>query len=135
MTTTADENAALVRRFLADVVANDDRPASNAFLAEGARIHDLVFAGSHRGWPTAGDDLAVDVRTVVATGDHVAVRGYVRGRSAAVDGRYEVAGAWFCRIEDGRIAELWSLPDGLGLLRQTGRLPSPSDRTNSSNYP
>lgn len=135
MSTTADENAALLRRYLADVVASDDTQATGAFLLEGARVHDLVFAGSHRGWPTVGDALEVDVRAVVATEDQAAVRGSVRGRSADLDGCYEVAGAWFCRIEDGRIAELWSLPDGLGLLCQTGALPRSTDETESDFHP
>lgn len=135
VTTAADENAALARRYLADVVASDDPQATSAFLTDGARVHDLVFAGPNRGWPTAGDELEIDIRAVVATQDHAAVRGFVRGHSAVVDGDYEVAGAWFFRIEDGRIAELWSLPDGLGLLHQTGALPHSTAETASDFNP
>lgn len=36
---------------------------------------------------------------------------------------FEVAYAWFCRIQNGRIAEIRSLPDGLGLMEQIGALP------------
>lgn len=135
MTTAADENAALARRYLADVVASDDPEATSAFLADGARVHDLVFDGPTRGWPTAGDEMEIDIRAVVATQDRAAVRGVVRGRSAVAAGDYEVAGAWFFRIEDGRIAELWSLPDGLGLLSQTGALPRSTVDTESDCNP
>lgn len=134
MTSTADENAALARRYLADVVAAGDRRATDAFLADGAQVQDLVFAGCHLGWPRPGDELAVDVHDVIATRDRVAVRGSVRGRPPD-GGCYQVPGGWFYRIEDGRIAELRSLPDGLGLLRETGALGPPSDTTNSEFYP
>jgi hypothetical protein len=48
---------------------------------------------------------------------------------------FTITYAWFCRIADGRIAEVWSLPNGLGLLQQLDALPEPpSDRSvNKSN--
>ena len=124
MTTNADRNAALARRYLDDVVASGDRRAARAFLAEGARVTDLVFPNRGYGWPRPDDELAIDVHDVVATGARVSVRGTVRGRPPD-GGPYEVASAWFYRVEDGRIADLWSLPDGLGLYRQIGTLPAP----------
>lgn len=134
MTTSADENAALARRFLADVVAAVDRSAADAFLAEDVVIHDPVFGAWAAGPPaTAYGDVEVDVRDLVAAGDRVAVRGIVRGsrRAAPVhhpdaDGWFEVAQSWFYRVERGRITELWRLPDGLGLLRQLGAQPTPT---------
>lgn len=92
MAPTPQENAALLRRFLTDVVIED----------------------------------------TVATDDQVAVRATVTGthRESLMDlaptGRlFEIAYVWFCRIEDGRIAEIHSLPDGLGLMRQLGAVPEP----------
>lgn len=134
MPNTADENAALARRYLADVVAADDSSAADAFLTVDASVHDPVFGAGVTGWPSPTyDSIEVDVRDLVATDDRVAVRGIVRGSPRAPldhlpspDGRFEVAQSWFYRIEDGRIAELWSLPDGLNLVRQLGTLP---DRT------
>lgn len=123
--TSAEQNAALVRRYLADVVGADDPRARHAFLAENARVQDVVFGRSDAGWPIPGEVLEVDVDDVIATEDGVAVRATVRGRSASEGHPYEVAGAWFCRVEDGRIAALWALPDGLGLARQLGTLPLP----------
>lgn len=134
MTTSADENAALARRFLADVVGAEDRSAADAFLAEDVVIHDPVFgAGAPGPPPTAYGDVEVDVRDLIAAGDRVAVRGIVRGpyRAAPLDhpdaeGWFEVAQSWFCRVERGRITELWRLPDGLGLFRQLGAHPTPT---------
>jgi len=92
MTDTTAENAALVRRFLTDVVARGDTDAAAAFVTEDVRA---TVTGSHR-------ESLVDL---APTGES-----------------FEIAYAWFCRIEDGRIAEIRSLPDGLGLLRQLGAL-------------
>lgn len=134
MASKADENASLARRYLADVVAAGDRSAVDAFLAADASIHDPVFGAKATGWPapTYGS-IEVDVRDVVATAERVAVRGIVRGSHrpsldglGGVDGRFEVAQSWFCRVERGRIAELWRLPDGLSLAQQLGVLPDPT---------
>lgn len=138
---TPKENASLVRRFLSDVVAGGDTDAVATFLAEGATDHHLVFgerqvqaAAARFGWEVlAAADVAVDIEDIVATDERVAVRATVTGRhreslmDLAPTGRsFTITYAWFCRIADGRIAEVWSLPDGLGLLCQLGALPEPS---------
>lgn len=138
MTTTPRENAALVRRFLTDVVSGGDTDAVSAFLTDDVSDHDLVFGdGGDRtgatavGWRVlAGADVSIDVEDVVASEDEVAVRGTVSGshRESLIDlaptgTSFEIAAAWFCRIDDGRIAEIWSLPDGLGLMQQLGAIP------------
>lgn len=122
---TPEENAALARRYLADVVAANEPAARNAFLTEDARVHDLGIGRSEVGWPVPGEVTAVDVADVIATEDRVAARGTVRGHTAPDGDPYAVAGAWFCHVEDGRIAELWSLPVGLGPVRRLGTLPVP----------
>jgi len=45
--------------------------------------------------------------------------GEVRG-AAPTGRRVEISGVAIFRVEDGRIAEFWSQPDQLGLLRQIG---------------
>lgn len=132
------ENAALVRGFLTDVVAGGDVAAADVFLAEDVVTRYPGFEdGGDRGaiselsWRVlAGADVDIDVTDVVATADRVAVRGRVTGthRESLMDlaptgTAFEIAAAWFCRIDDGRIAEIWSLPDGLGLMRQLGAIP------------
>lgn len=136
MTEPAAENAALARRYLYDVVAAGDPDAAELFLAPDAEVHGPDLGTVADGWPAGADGpVSVDVRDVVSAGDRVAVRAVVSGDHRAAPGRFrpptgrfEVAQGWFCRVEDGRIAELWALPDGLGLLSQLGALPTRPER-------
>lgn len=138
MASTPRENAALVRRFLADVVACGDTNAVAELLVANAEDHHLVFGGTRLretvpglGWRAlASADVDLQIEHVVASDAHVAVRGMVTGthRESLMDlaptGRaFEIACAWFFRIENDRIAEIWSLPDGLGLLTQLDAVP------------
>lgn len=138
MGATAEENAALVRRFLADVVAGGDTDAVDDFVSDDVVDHNLVFGdGEGResvtalGWTVlAGADVDVELDEVVATAEKVAVLATVTGthRESLMDlaptgESFEIAYLWLCRIEDGRIDEIWSLPDGLGLMQQLGAIP------------
>jgi len=140
MAATPQENAALVRRFLTDVIAGGDTDAVDGFLTGDVTDSNLVFGGASGpepvtalGWRVlAAADIDLVVEDTVATDDQVAVRATVTGRhreslmDLAPTGRsFEIAYAWFFRIEDGRIAEIQSLPDGLGLMRQLGAVPDP----------
>lgn len=141
MESRSQENASLVRRFLIDVVAGGDTDAVEAFITEGLVDHHLVFGETNErepvtmaGWRAlAAADIDVTVEDVVATEDKVAVRATVTGthRESLVDlastgTSFEIAYVWFCRIEDGQIVEIWSLPDGLGLMQQLDALPQQS---------
>lgn len=142
MRNTPQENAALVRRFLTDVVVGGDTDAIDAFLTDDPVDHNLVF-GDRRGrgamttlgWRVlAAADVGVDIDDVVATDERVAVRATVSGTHteslmdlAPTGTSFEIDYVWFCRIDDGRIAEIWSLPDGLGLMQQLGALAEPSE--------
>lgn len=138
MMTTPQENAALVRRFLSDVVAGGDTAAVDVFLTEDATVHNLGFGETHGqealsalGWRVlAGSNVDVDIEDVVATEDRVAVRATVSGmhRGSLMDlaptGRsFEIPYTWFCRIVHRQITEIWSLPDGLSLMQQLGAVP------------
>lgn len=138
MAVTPQENAALVRRFLTNVVAGGDTDAVSVFLADDVVSHNLVFGdGEGRegmtalGWRVlAAADVDVDIADVIATEEQVAVRGSVTGihRESLMDlaptgASFEIAYVWFCRIEDGEIAEIHSLPDGLGLMQQLDAIP------------
>lgn len=140
MRDTPQENAALVRRFLTDVVVGGDTDAVDSFLTDDAVDHNLVFGERRKpdatttlGWRVlAAADVDVDIDDVVATGERVAVRATVTGTHteslmdlAPTGASFEIGYVWFCRIHDGRIAEIWSLPDGLGLMQQLGALPEP----------
>ena len=146
MKTTREENAALVRRFLTDVVAGGDTDAVETLVTEDIADRNLVFgdeqAREHEvttlGWRVlAGTDIDIDIKQVVASNEQVAVRATATGthRESLLDlaptGRsFEIAYAWFCRVDDGQIAAIWSLPDGLGLLQQLDAIPRlPSNRS------
>ena len=147
-----EENEALVRRFLTDIVAGGDFEALEAFVAEDAAVHDIAFGGGAgfaevdalgRGILTAAD-VDVEIEDLIAEGDRVAVRATVTGTvkglptgAAATGGDFEIAYVGFYRLEDGRIAEAWSLPDTLGLVRQLEVVPEtrddPEERNVSTN--
>ena len=152
MRNTPQENAALVRRFLTDVVIGGDTDAIDAFLTDDPVDHNLVFgerrerdAMTRLGWRVLAADVDVDVDEVVATGERVAVRATVAGTHteslmdlAPTGASFEIDYVWFWRIHDGCIAEIWSLPDGLGLMQQLGTLPEPSvnrPRTEQNQHP
>lgn len=92
-----------------------------------------VVEGQKRTMGTTPQENASLVRrflTDVVADERVAVRATVTGthRESLVDlapngASFEITYVWFGRIEDGRIAEMWSLPDGLGLLQQLDAIP------------
>lgn len=133
MESTTQENAALVREFLTEVLAGGDLDALDIFLTDAAVEHHPVLEdeappSQHAiGRVLGAADVDIAIEDLVAASDMVAVRGTVTGthRASIIDvtptGRtFEIAYAWFCRIEDGQIAEIWSLPDGQQLQRQLG---------------
>lgn len=134
MATTQRENKALVEQFLTDVVAGGELDALDTFVTEDVVDHNAVF-GEHQGIEAsrkagkrvidAFADFDVTIEELIAEDDTVAVRATVSGTHARpildlepTGESFEIAYMWFYRIEDGQIAELWSLPDGLGLLQQ-----------------
>ena len=80
----------------------------------------------------AFSDFSATVDDVVAEEDTVAMRVTLRGTH---DGsfmgveptgkEFEVSNMVFTRIEDGKIAERWVLPDMLGMLQQVGAVDMP----------
>lgn len=145
MAVSARENAALVRRFLTDVVAGGDLAAVDGFLADDVIERHPIFEGTAGHSPAAdlcwrvlaAADVDVTIEEVVATTDRVAVRGIVSGThhesllDLAPTGRsFEIAHTWFCRVDDDQISAIWSLPDGLRLLQQIGAPPElPTNRS------
>ena len=138
MPSTPQETAALARGFLTDVVTDGDTDAAPLYLAGDATAHNLVHGDRRNqgslttpGWRVlAAADVGVAIEDVVATDDRAAVRGTVTGTHrepaselASTGGSFAIASAWFFRIDDGRITETWSLPDGLGFVQQLGAVP------------
>lgn len=72
-------------------------------------------------------DFEATVERIVAEGDlvamHVRWRGTHEGPFMGVEPTgetFEAENMVFTRVEDGKIAERWLLPDALGMLRQLG---------------
>lgn len=141
MDSITQENVALVRQFLTDVVAGGDTDALDHFLADDVVDYQPVLekeACSSMDWRVlAAADINIDIEDVVSSDDQVAIRGTVTGIHteslldlAPTGASFEIDCVWFARIDDGRISEIWSLPDGLGLMQQLGvSLEGNSDRT------
>ncbi len=75
-------------------------------------------------------DARATVEQLVAEGDTVAFRFVLRGTHHGIFGgipptgkSVTLTGMDFIRIADGKLAELWSNQDTLGLLRQLGAIP------------
>ena len=139
MSRKGEEHGALVKRFLIDVIGDGDLDATDVFIADGMQMHDLNSgelswldeASAHGRGVLAAADIDVTIEETVAEGNIVAVRSTLSGtmRGLPVDAHlmgnsFEIAHVGFYRIEDGQIAELWSLADGLGLVKQLGLPPS-----------
>ncbi|WP_227355644.1 ester cyclase [Haladaptatus salinisoli] len=77
-------------------------------------------------------DFEATVEDAVAEGDTVAMRVTLRGTHEGefmgiepTGNSFEVQNAVFTRVEDGKIAERWVMPDTLGMFRQLGVVESP----------
>ncbi|MGH9190127.1 MAG: ester cyclase [Acidimicrobiales bacterium] len=75
--------------------------------------------------------LSLDLAAVVGEGDQVATRWNVTGTHAseffgvpATGKQISAEGMNFYRLAEGRITEVWTQFDALGLLQQLGALPS-----------
>ena len=136
---TADENAAIGRRWTEDALDGRNLDLLDEFVAQDLVHHAGLFV-DEIGRATLKEDLAAlleafpNVRfsadVVVATDDRAAVRWTGRGthggefQGLAPTGLPVVfTGINVYRIECGQIVEGWREPDALGLLRQLGVVP------------
>ncbi len=137
---SAEENRALVRRFVEEFWNEGNMSAADELMAVDAAIHmptgEVVkldglkrFAGTFRG---SFPDWHSTVEELIAEGDRVAElwtgRGTHRGELQGIPPtgkRVEVPGSVFYRIVDGKIVEFRGQLDMLGLMQQLGTIPSP----------
>ncbi len=138
---SAEENKALIHRFVEEVLNQANPSAAAALLVPD-------FVGHYPGLPpvqslaawqqvasayfTAFPDLQETIEDVVAEGDKVTYR---VSWSATHQGdlmgipptgkRVTVTGMRIVRITNGKIAEQWGVDDMLGLLQQLGVIPAP----------
>jgi steroid delta-isomerase-like uncharacterized protein len=137
---SAEENKALVRRFVEGFWNEGNTSTADELMAVDAAIHmptgEMVdldglksFAGTFResfpDWHSTFEEL-------IAEGDRVAERWTGRGtHRGELQGlpptgkRVEVPGSVFYRIVDGKIVEFRGQLDVMGLMQQLGAIPSP----------
>jgi steroid delta-isomerase-like uncharacterized protein len=139
---STQENKALVRRFLRDVMATQNLDVADAVLSPDYTIHMVGLPQPVRGlinWKglvstyfAAFPDLDVVLDEEIAEGDRVAIRygwtGTHRGAFMGIPatGKHvRVAGTVFFQIVDDKIAVEWHQDDVLGLLQQLDVVPAP----------
>jgi predicted ester cyclase len=133
------ENAALVRRFVADVWNGEDLDAVEDLATADLVVHGLgagvdrtreEFVEFHRGLLAAVPDLDHAVEDLLVDRDGVVAHVRIRGTPERQYGALAPTGASFdadgfqrYRIEDGRVGEVWVLPNAMVMLRQLGVFP------------
>ena len=136
----AEENKALVRRFVEEFWNQGNMAAADELMAVDAEIHmptgeavDLdglkSFAGT---WRESFPDWHSTAEELIAEGDKVAERWTGRGTHLGelqgippTGKRVEVPGSVFYRIVDGKIVEFRGLFNMMSLMQQLGAIPSP----------
>ena len=129
----SDENKAVVRAFLMEVIGSHDADARPDLIAPGYVSHfGSMPPLDHEGWKqmaggffTAFPDLELTIQDEVAEGDRVAVRWTWTGTHTgdlmgmAPTGKHvETGGMGVYRVVDGQIAEEWVLEDMMGVMQQ-----------------
>ena len=132
----SDENKAIIRGFVDEIVNKGNMAAADEFLASGFTIHfptlhTLEGADAFVEIPTAVrsafPDLVETIEDLIAEGDRVVERATIRGtHRGEFMGRPPTGkpvtwtGNFIYRLEGGKIVECWAEPNFLGLVLQTG---------------
>ena len=141
MSTTLEENKAVVRRFF-EVLDSQNLSKADTVLTQNAVNH-AAGIGEVRGlegWKavakgffTAFPDLHTTVELLVAEDDLVGAYYYFEGTHQGdlmgippTGKKIRVTGAALYRIEDGKIAEEWHEQDNLGMMQQVAPAPAAS---------
>ena len=125
-----EENKALVRREQAELWSHtgDLDAAEELFVADQAEAAKQEAADFRRGFP----DVTSTIEDLIAEGDKVVARWRSR---ATHRGDYmgmppsgkevQIMGISVYRIEEGKIAQEWTVEDQFGLMQQIGAIPEP----------
>lgn len=133
------DHTALVHRFIRNVWNGDDLAAIDDLAADDLVVHALgadvdrtreEFVEFHAGLLDAVPDLTHVVEDLIAEGPdvvaYVTIRGtpeHQYGALAPTGKSFETVGFQRYRIEDGTVAEVWVLPNAMGMLQQLGIVP------------
>lgn len=133
-TTGPVENEALVRRWWDEAWSGGNVDVLDGLLADG-HVHHWATGPDTTGvdevaerilmWRAMMPDLRIRAEEIVVAGDRVAARWALSGtpasmRAPAAGQPIEVGGINIFRIECGRVAEIWSEMDALGLYEGLG---------------
>jgi len=137
---STEENKALLRRYLDEIVNKRNLAILDEFMAPGLAktlINNGVipdrFNQSNSGFFYSFPDLQVIIEDVFAEGDKVGSRGYITGthkgdfEGLAPTGKQVKFGymdLW--RVENGKLVEFWPQVDYWGLMEQLGLVPKPA---------
>jgi steroid delta-isomerase-like uncharacterized protein len=136
----AEENKALVRRFVEEFWNQGNTAAADELMAGDAEIHmptgemlDLdELKGFNGGWRESFPDWHSTFEELVAEGDRVAERWTGRGTHLGklmgippTGRRVEAPGSVFYRIADGKIVEFRGQFDMMGVMQQLGVISPP----------
>lgn len=141
MTSSVDQNKAVVRRFVREFVNDGDESITDELFTENYVRHDaggkvesqgvVEFKEMLRVFRSAFPDIELVVEELVAEDDIVVFRGTERGTHEGefmgVDptgNTFEMAGMAMHRLEKGRIAETWATWDRLAMYQQLGIEPT-----------
>lgn len=137
---TVAANVTLARRFHNEIFEQGNLAVADAILAPGFTWHSDVPPGAEgvkafsTGLRAAFPDLSLTAEQIVAKGDRVAIPWTLSGTHQgeflgvpATGNTISTPGIDIYRIEDGKIAEIWTVGDELGLLIQLGAFPTFGD--------
>ena len=144
LTEATDENAHAIRRLFAEVFNAGNVAVVDDLTTAGVLGHDATSPEPRRGreavrqvallFRSAFPDLRLTLDDLVTAGDKVVARWTLSGThqgafmgAAPTGKRATTGGIVIYRLEGGRIAEYWGSFDALGLLRQLGAVPPPTD--------
>jgi steroid delta-isomerase-like uncharacterized protein len=130
-----DENKELVRRWYAEVNRGNASASaivvSDDYQMNGMSLGPAGAEGVTRMLLAAFPDWNGTIEDMIAEGDRVAVRTTYRGTHrgdfqgiAATGNAITLKTIEICRISNGKITQLWTQPDRLGLMQQLGMLPT-----------
>jgi steroid delta-isomerase-like uncharacterized protein len=137
-----EENKAVVRRFVDEVLNGQSLAAADELLAPDHILHYMLLPEAMIGakaWEqavsvyyTAFPDMVVTIDNMIGEGDQVGARWTAtathKGDLMGVPptGRKVTwIGHGFYKIANGQIVEQWGIDDAMGLMQKLGAIPSP----------
>jgi predicted ester cyclase len=137
--TSAEQNKAVVLRYIEEVWNQHDLDAIDGLVSPGYVNHAASTAEYRRGgarhiWEwllSVFPDHRFDVEDAADDADTVAVRGTMVGTHegelmgiAPMGKRVPAQQSHWFRVEEGKLVEHWAVRDDLGMLQQLGVMPS-----------